>query len=100
MQIDDLDEKDLGSLDYRPKDPTAPLPTIEAEGSQAPSAKKRKAAPGTATSAGKKKSKTSSSEGTKEQEKEKSKTLRQAKLSFSNGDDSSSALENVVILER
>ena len=100
MQIDDLDKKDLGSLDYRPKDPIAPLPNIEAEGSQAPSAKKQTTAPGTATSAGKKKSKTSSSESTKKQEKEKSKTLRQAKLSFTKGDDSSSTLENVVILER
>ena len=100
MQIEDLDEKDLGGLEFRPKDSSAPLPTIEAGGSQAPSAKKRKAAPGTATSAGKKKSKTSSSEGAKEQEKEKSKTLRQAKLSFNKGDDGSSALENIVILER
>ena len=94
------DVTDLGSLDYCPKDSTAPLPNIEAEGSQAPSAKKRKAASGTATSAGKKKSKISSPKSTKELEKEKSKTLRQAKLSFSKGDDSSSTLENVVILER
>ena len=100
MQIDDLDDKDLGGLEFRPKDPSAPLPNVEAEGSQAPSAKKRKAAPGTTTSAGKKKPKISSSKSTKDLEKKKSKTLRQAKLSFSKGDDSSSALENVVILER
>ena len=101
MQIDDLDDKDLGGLEFRPKDPSAPLPNIEAEGSQAPSAKKRKAAPGMVTSTvKKKKSKTSGSKSTKDQEKEKSKNLRQAKLSFSKGDDSSSALENIVILER
>ena len=64
MQIEDLDEKDLGGLEFCPKDSSAPLPNIEAEGSQAPSAKKRKAAPGTATSTGKKKSKISSLKGT------------------------------------
>ena len=81
-------------------DPTAPLPNIEAEGSQAPSAKKRKAAPGMVTSAGQKKSKISSSKSMKDLEKEKSKTLRQAKLSFTKGDDSASALENIVMLDR
>ena len=100
MQIDDLDDKDLGGLEFRPKDSSAPLPNIEAEGSQAPSAKKRKAAPGTATSAGQKKSKISSSKSTKDLEKEKSKTLHQAKLSFTKGDDSASALENIVMLDR
>ena len=100
MQIEDLDDKELGGLEFRPKDPSAPLPNVEAEGSQAPSAKKRKAASGTATSAGQKKSKTSSSKSTKDLEKEKSKTLRQAKLSFSKGDDSASALENIVMLDR
>ena len=100
MQIEDLDEKDLGGLEFRPKDSSAPLPNIEAEGSQAPSAKKRKAAPETATSASKKKSRTSSSKSTKDLEKEKSKTLRQAKLSFTKGDDRASALENIVMLDR
>ena len=100
MQIDDLDDKDLGGLEFRPKDPSAPLPNVKAEGSQAHSAKKRKAVPGTTTSAGQKKSKISSSKSLKDLEKEKSKTLRQAKLSFSKGDDSSSALENIVMLER
>ena len=101
MQISDLDEDDLGGLDYRPRETTAPLPNIEAEGSQALSAKKRKAAPATATSAGKKKkTKTSSSQSTKDLEKEKAKTLRQTKLSFNKGDDSSSALDNIVLLDR
>ena len=80
---------------------SAPLPNIEAEGSQAPSAKKRKAAPGMATSASKnKKPKTPSSKSTKDLEKEKAKTLRQTKISFSKEDDSSSALKNVVVLDR
>ena len=101
MQISDLDEDHLGGLEYRPRESTAPLPNTEAEGSQAPSAKKRKTAPGTATSAGKKKkTKTSSSKSTKDLEKEKAKTLRQTKISFSKEDDSSSALENVVVIDR
>ena len=101
LQIGDLTEEELGGFDYRPRDPTAPLPNVEAEGSQAPPAKKRKAAHATATSAGKKKKiKTSISKSTKKLEKEKAKTLRQTKRSFNKGDDSSSALENIVLLER
>ena len=101
MQISDLDEDDLGGLDYRPRETTAPLSNIEAEGSQAPSAKKRKAAPGTATSADqKKKPKTSGSKSTKDLEKEKAKKLRQTKISFNKEYDGSSALENVVVLDR
>ena len=53
-----------------------------------------------ATSASKKKkSKTPSSKSVKDLEKEKVKTLRQTKISFSKEDDSSSALENVVVLD-
>ena len=101
MQISDLTEEELGGDDYRPRDSTAPLTNVEAEGSQAPSTKKRKAAPATATSVGKKKkTKTSSSQSTKDLEKEKAKTLRQTKLSFNKGDDSSSALDNIVLLDR
>ena len=54
-----------------------------------------------ATSASKKKKpKTPSSKSTKDLEKEKAKTLRQTKISFSKEDDSSFALENVVVLDR
>ena len=101
MQIGDLREEPLGGFEYRPRESSASLPNVEAESSQAPSAKKRKAAPGMATSASKnKKPKTPSSKSTKDLEKEKAKTLCQTKISFSKEDDSSSALENVVVLDR
>ena len=87
MQIGDLREEQLGSFEYRPRESSTSLPNVEEESSQAPSAKKRKAAPGTATSAGqKKKPKTSSSKSMKDLEKEKAKSLRQTRLSFSKGD--------------
>ena len=102
MQIEDLDEEDLGGLEFRPKDTSAPQPNIKAEGSQAPSAKKRKTVPEAAASASKKKkSKTSSSQSSKDQEKEKTRSLRQSKLSFSKGDDDdASALDNIVMIDR
>ena len=101
MQIGDLREEQLGGFEYSPRESSASLPNVEAESSQAPSAKKRKAAPGTATSAGqKKKPKTSAPKSTKDLEKEKAKKLRQTKISFNKEDDSSSALENVVVLDR
>ena len=101
MQIGDLTEEELGGFDYHPRDPPAPLPNVEAEGLQPQSAKKRKAGPATATSVGKrKKAETSSSKSTKKLEKEKSAKLKQSTLPFKKGNESSSALENVVMLEQ
>ena len=54
-----------------------------------------------ATSASKKKKpQTLGSKSTKDLEKEKAKKLRQTKISFNKEDDDSSALENVVVIDR
>ncbi len=99
-QIADLTNDQLGRTEFRPKDLPAPLPNAEAAGSKPQSAKKRKAGTSSATSTGKrKKVETPSSKSTKQLEKEKAAKLKQTTLSFKKGDESSSALENIVMLD-
>ena len=66
----------MGRMDFRPKDPPAPLPNVEAEGAQPHSAKKWKATTATTSSASKKKTDTPSLKSTKKLEKEKSVKLK------------------------
>ena len=99
-QIADLTDDQLGGTEFRPKGPPAPLPNAEAAGLKPQSAEKRKAGTSSATSAGKrKKAETPISKSTKQLEKEKAAKLKQTTLSFKKGDETSSALENVVVLE-
>ena len=87
-------------MDFPPKDPPAPLPNAEAAGTKPQSAKKQKGEASSATSASKrKKAETPSSKSTKQLEKEKAAKLKQTTLSFKKGDESSSALENIVMLD-
>ena len=99
-QIADLTNDQLGGTEFRPKDQPAPPPNAEAAGAKPQSAKKRKGGASSDTSAGKrKKADTPSSKSTKQLEKEKATNLKQSTLSFKKGDESSSALENVVMLD-